>query len=395
MFRHFAFLTALFWAIVGFAAQAQAYPWMIRHEYTACATCHTDPSGAGLLTAYGRAQSSILLSSHYRHTTDEEPGSGKDFLFGLGPLPDWLLLQGWLRNGYLWNNVNEHVVDSRFLQMRADLGAHVNVGALRASATTGYNSRQSATLSERAWVTGASSNGNLVSREHWVGVALAEDSLLARAGRISLPFGLRNIEHTAWVRSETRTDINQSQQHGVAVAYTGETWRGELMGIAGNFQVHPDAYRERGYAAFVEFSVAPRYAVGASSFVTHATADILTQTNTTRQAHGVFARAAPLRALVLLGEFDALLVSSPGAPGRNGYAGFLQLDTEPIQGVHGMVTSEILNRGGPTEHTNLGLWLSAAWFALPHLDVRADAIRRTYVGAPATLTYLLQLQAYL
>jgi hypothetical protein len=394
MFRHFAVLAALFWSVVVYAAQAQAYPWMIRHEYNACATCHTDPSGAGLLTAYGRAQSRILLSSHYRQTTDEEPGSGKDFLFGLAPLPDWLLLQGWLRNGYMWNNVNGHV-DSRFLPMRDDLGAHVTVGALRASATIGYNTNKTAVLSEQAWVTSASPHGNLVSREHWVGLALAEDSLLVRLGRINLPFGLRNIEHTAWVRSETRTDINQGQQHGVAVAYTGERWRGELMGIAGNFQVHPDAYRERGYAAFAEFSVAPRYGVGACSLVTHATADILTQTNTTRQAHGIFARAAPIQALVLLGEFDALLVSSTGTPGRTGYVGFLQLDAEPIQGVHGMVTSEILNRGGPTEHTNVGLWLSAAWFPLPHLDARADVIRRTSDGAPATLTYLLQLQAYL
>ena len=68
MFRHFAVLAALFWSVMVFAAQAQAYPWMIRHEYNACATCHTDPSGAGLLTAYGRAQSSILLSSQYRQT---------------------------------------------------------------------------------------------------------------------------------------------------------------------------------------------------------------------------------------------------------------------------------------------------------------------------------------
>ncbi len=367
---------------------------MIRHGYNACATCHTDPSGAGLLTPYGRAQSSILLSSKYQQKSNEEPGSGKEFLFGLTPLPDWLLLQGWFRNGYLWNNVNGHV-DSRFLPMRADLGTHVTLGALRASATIGYNANKAAALSEEAWVTGASTHGNLVSREHWVGVSLAEDSLLARAGRINLPFGLRNIEHTAWVRSETRTDINQGQQHGVAIAYSGETWRGELMGIAGNFQIYPDAYRERGYSAFAEISVAPRYGVGISSLVTHATTDIQTQTNTTRQAHGVFARAAPLQALVLLGEFDALLVSSTGIPGRTGYVGFLQLDAEPIQGVHGMVTSEILNRGGPGEHANVGLWLSAAWFPLPHLDARADLIRRTADGAPAIVTYLLQLQVYL
>ena len=38
---------------------------MIRHDYTGCATCHADPSGGGLLTLYGRAQSDLLLRMRY------------------------------------------------------------------------------------------------------------------------------------------------------------------------------------------------------------------------------------------------------------------------------------------------------------------------------------------
>ena len=29
---------------------ANAYPWMIRHGYASCITCHADPSGSGLVT---------------------------------------------------------------------------------------------------------------------------------------------------------------------------------------------------------------------------------------------------------------------------------------------------------------------------------------------------------
>jgi nicotinamide mononucleotide transporter PnuC len=36
------------------------------------------------------------------------------------------------------------------------------------------------------------------------------------------------------------------QQHGVAVAYSGERVRGEILGIAGNYQIQPDDYRQRG-----------------------------------------------------------------------------------------------------------------------------------------------------
>ena len=51
--------------ILGASGTAQAYPFMIRHGYTQCATCHTDPSGGTLLNEYGRAQSELLLSSIY------------------------------------------------------------------------------------------------------------------------------------------------------------------------------------------------------------------------------------------------------------------------------------------------------------------------------------------
>src|SRR6476469_2502355 len=79
---------------------ADAYPCRIRHGYTGCAPCHVDPSGEGLLTEYGRAQSVVLLSSRYGDS-DAEPGRIKDFLFGLVPTPSWLLLGGWVRDGYL------------------------------------------------------------------------------------------------------------------------------------------------------------------------------------------------------------------------------------------------------------------------------------------------------
>ena len=47
-------------AMALFSTAAGAYPSMIRHGYTQCAACHTDPSGGTLLTKYGRAQSELL-----------------------------------------------------------------------------------------------------------------------------------------------------------------------------------------------------------------------------------------------------------------------------------------------------------------------------------------------
>ena len=85
-----------------FAKSAAAYPWMIRHEYTACIQCHVDPDGAGLLTEYGRAQGETLLRTQYtKSAADEEPGRVKDFLWGAFKAPDWLLLGGSIRPALL------------------------------------------------------------------------------------------------------------------------------------------------------------------------------------------------------------------------------------------------------------------------------------------------------
>src|SRR4051812_21873295 len=68
--KHLRLLPLLF-GLIAFAilslhsARADAYPWMIRHEYTGCAICHGDPTGGGVLTPYGRAQGDLLLRTHY------------------------------------------------------------------------------------------------------------------------------------------------------------------------------------------------------------------------------------------------------------------------------------------------------------------------------------------
>ena len=77
--------------------RAHAYAWMIRHDYSNCATCHTDPSGAGLLTEYGRDQSDQLLRMRYGSPASDTAGSSSGFLWGLVTEPRWLTLGGQLR----------------------------------------------------------------------------------------------------------------------------------------------------------------------------------------------------------------------------------------------------------------------------------------------------------
>ena len=58
-------------------ARAEAYTWMIRHAYNGCGVCHADPSGGEVLTAYGRAQSDLLLRMRYDGKSPEEAEPSK------------------------------------------------------------------------------------------------------------------------------------------------------------------------------------------------------------------------------------------------------------------------------------------------------------------------------
>lgn len=373
--------------------EASAYPWMIRHGYTTCQQCHADPSGAGALTAFGRDQGDLTLRMRYGNPS-EIAGDSAGFLFGAVSPPDWLLAGGSLRAGVFHIAPQGIPANTRFVQMQSDLRAMIVAeSGLRAGLSFGFMG----TGAQPSWVT-RNPEGNLVSREHWLGWSFAEDAVLVRAGRINLPFGIRDNNHKLWVREKTRTDINDSQQHGLAVSYVGDKIRGELMGIAGNYQTTPDAYRERGYAGFAELKLASTAAVGVSSLATHVRKDTQLQVSATRMAHGVFARVSPFQPLVLLAEGD-LLLSLPGSGDkRTGHASMLQADVEVVQGLHVQATGETTTPGGPGSALSYGGWGSVLWFFAPHSDLRIDAVEQSVPAGPSRLrvfSAIAQLHLYL
>ena len=90
------------------AKPASAYSWMIRHGYSGCPVCHADPSGGETLTAYGRAQSDLLLRTRWdgKNPEEAEPSSASGFLGFIEPSPSVLLggsvrLASFLRSGDL------------------------------------------------------------------------------------------------------------------------------------------------------------------------------------------------------------------------------------------------------------------------------------------------------
>ncbi|OGQ10710.1 MAG: hypothetical protein A2138_09350 [Deltaproteobacteria bacterium RBG_16_71_12] len=365
---------------------ALAYPSMIAHGYTSCAACHVDPSGSGQLTAYGRGMSDLLVRWHLDPLEVEsgEPSPTAGFLFGLVPTPEWLNPSGNLRGGGMVVVVGSDVAVVPLI-MATDVTATLDLSPVVAHVALGFGLKN---MGPAVVISPDPSTGELalVSREHWLGLKLLDDSLYLRAGRMPVPFGLRNVEHTAAVRDLTRTDVNVDQQHGVAVAWANDVLRTEVMGLVGNFQIRPDAVRERGLAGYLEVFPIERLGVGASSLATWAQRDLDTGVPLLRQAHGLFARFAPVESLAVLVEADTLIDTAFGAGGTTtgtvGGAGWLQADWTIVPGVHLMPAVE----GSAHGDAKAAGWLAAAWYPLPHTELRADAIYRQAFAAGGTTT---------
>jgi hypothetical protein len=274
--------------------------------------------------------------------------------------------------------------------MQADFNGQVTSDRFRVAGSIGY-AEQGALLASLTH----KPEGNIVSRVHWVGLDIGEDkNWLLRVGRMNLPFGIRAVEHTLWTRTVTRSDVNVGQQHGVALAYNGPTWRAELMAIAGNFQVSPSEYRERGYSGMLEYAAATNLGLGVSSLITVAGRNLFfPQVPMTRHAHGGFLRYAPSKMFVLMAELDLLAYAPSGGAQQGGTVGMFQVDFEPTQGLHLMATGETWSEPGGQGAAS-EIWGSASWFLGPHFDIRLDAVRQTFPKLGVS-TLLAQIHAFL
>ncbi|MGO9064219.1 MAG: hypothetical protein ACLPM8_05840 [Myxococcaceae bacterium] len=403
--RRWAWLFLATLALLLLPTSAEAYPFMIRHDYTGCGVCHVDPSGAGLLTDYGRAQDVLLLQMNYGapFKGDEAP-SYANFAFGVVPLPDWLLAQVTFRGAEFWvaettaATPTEAAItasNQQFLMMLLDARAELKLGIFRAAGSLGWGTSSYTDLA--VLVTNRGDNEQLLARDYWVGLQL-DDSLLIRLGRINLPFGLRNVEHTAWVRNNTQTDINVDQQSGLSVAFDNGKVRTEVLAILGNLNISPDAYRQRGFSGLVEVPVAERASVGFSALVTRAELSLSAPSPTLRQVYGAFSRWAPIEPVVVMVEADVYLNSTlgSGVVQPNGTS-WLQVDWEPIQGLHFAPAIETLTSYG-VNGTGVGTWMTIDWFCLPHTDIRLDGLYRyqpTATSSTNTFSFLIQLHTYL
>lgn len=373
---------AVLFLVSAWSTDAHAYAWMVRHGYAKCNACHTDPSGGETLTHMGRVESELLLSQPWGGPPKLDDKA--KLLYGLDE-PDSVRIGGSLRYMNLYqleSDVGPAEFDS--FPMQVDAYGWGDLGVLQVGASVGLGDVEEGTPHMRAAQVTQGEGYVLLSRNHWLGLELGEHALL-RAGRLNLPFGVRIPEHVSWVRDATKTDRESDQQHGLALAYWGGPWRAEGMLVLGNYQVSPDDFRERGYSGYVEYLLSSRLALGVSSMILQSRSGPHFNpigTKVLRHAHGLMARYSPMTELAILSEVDVLKTTGS----KLGFTAFVQGDYEFLQGLHGIVTLEALDRGkadvdGATATLRagkpvLGVWGGVNWFFLPHLDLRLEAVYR-------------------
>jgi hypothetical protein len=282
--------------------------------------------------------------------------------------------------------------------MRADLEAFVELGGFRFDGSVGVLPGTAASSAREAWVN--SPRGDdvaVVARTYWTGYELMDGEALLRAGRLFMPFGLRNVEHASWVRGETHTDINQNQQHGASFYWSNGQYRAEAMAVLGNFHMRPDKFRERGLVAYVERRISGTQAIALQGQSLYALGDSLTLSDGSlfRHAYGGFYRVVPHPQVAFMMEANALVNRFEIAGHQFGHVAFFQADYEVVPGVHVMGTVEEKRSAMKNSEQGFGGWISAACFPVPHTELRVDAIQRKVGDASATTTLLFQGQLYL
>ena len=183
---------------------AAAEPYLAVREGLTCGTCHVNPTGAGLRTAYGNAYAPQQLPAAPRPA--EAP-------VWSGSLAERVVLGGNARAAARQTELddNDDSLDFGVDRVSLYLGADLD-------RATFYLDQQVAP-------------GGSLNREAWAKIDLG--AWYVKAGRMFLPFGWRLEDDTAFVREATGVSMNQGDD-GVEIGFEQAGFSWELAATNGN-----------------------------------------------------------------------------------------------------------------------------------------------------------------
>ncbi|HKQ18352.1 MAG TPA: hypothetical protein VJW75_01265 [Candidatus Eisenbacteria bacterium] len=205
-----AVLAALAFSLV--AAPADALPLYASREGATCATCHVDPNGGGMRNDFGF----VYLKN--RHALEAEERFAK---VTVDPrLNEWIAVGLDTRILYVASHSNggPTLTSSTFFPMQGQVNVAVTPHEhLTLVASHGI------TVDDPGFPTG------YVARELYGMLEGLPGRTYARVGRFRLPFGLRQDDHTSYVRSLAFLPYDsQKDDAGIEVGAIGSRWFGQV-----------------------------------------------------------------------------------------------------------------------------------------------------------------------
>lgn len=211
------------------ATSARAYPQFVFKGNGECASCHHSPSGGGFPNRWGRESLDVAFGKDWSvgPINDDlayDPAHPADLKLDLGADVRLLPLFGTDGDGSLGPAV---------IPMNTELGGAVAVGRFIAYGAVSARKQYS-------------EDGSflLFSREHWLGYR-AGAGLDIRVGRMVLPFGIRQPDHTQYVREDFGFD-KYDQSYGLEVDVQRDGWSLFANVFAGDLTQTTSERQERG-----------------------------------------------------------------------------------------------------------------------------------------------------
>ena len=282
---------------------AHALPRYASREGKTCVSCHYDPNGGGMRNDFG------FLYEKNRHGMDTEDKWAK---ITVDPrLNEWIAIGVDVRLLYVASHTKgvTGLETSTFVPMQGQL----NVAVTPTDYLSVVMSRGISTDPDQ-----------YVGREVYGLIHDLPHSLYAKLGRFRLPFGLRQDDHTSFIRAEFLPYNSQFDDAGAEIGAAGERYFGQLSFTNGSGTASAD--RAQTFAAKTGLA-SKKISGGVSGFHQYQ--------ETSHDKHDRWAVYAmsTWRKLTVLGEAGAGTTDAPFFGGtRNLRAAFAELDYRVARG---------------------------------------------------------------
>ncbi|HYQ96384.1 MAG TPA: hypothetical protein VER38_05185 [Candidatus Eisenbacteria bacterium] len=325
-------------------SRAGALPLYASREGKTCVSCHYDPNGGGMRNDFG------FLYCKNRHGMDTE--------------------RRWA-NVTVDPRLNEWVaigMDTRLLY----IASHSQGGpTLSTSTFLPMQGQLNVAITPHDYLTVVMSRGISIdpdaftAREVYGLIHGLPHDLYAKLGRFRLPFGLRQDDHTSYVRSPFFLPYNsQADDAGLEVGAAGSRYFGQLSFTNGSGTI--SAERAQTFAGKVGLG-GRRLAAGVSGF--HQYRELV---GTTQDRWGAYAMST-WEKLTLIGEYDGGTQEAPVPVGgvRNLWAAFAELDYRAARGINVRGKIDYLEPDRGASGDLYRRWLVEADFApVPFTEVK-------------------------